>query len=619
MALWWSGIDVKVEVAFSTDPLATTPTWTDVTAFVRRDGFRVFRGKTSEDGSIAPGTATIVLANRDRRFDPDYASSPYNPNVKPMRRIRITATQSSTTYTVFTGFVTSWRNDWTIEDGVSIVQCVDSTWWAANEPLPPSAHAQAVLSFAPALYYSFQDPEFIDDLGPRGLDAASVDSPIAGGLATVDLGNPVGASIALSSTDEDLFAGVGRTFAIADAFEPRAVSFWFSGPLTYVSYRAQARSGLDVYVRDSEIFIEYSHDTDGRSQTSFGGFATGVRVDPTSRHVVVSCDSTNALVYVNGQLRATIALLLVDASLFGDTYNFLATFDNQSTLSHISYYDTTLDSGEVQELWESGFHAYGHPRGEMSGGRINRVLDSSGWPSALRSIDAGRTMQGAYLPAGMRAVEYLRLVAESERGVLFVDVLGRISFRDRVSLVAADSGFTFSDDGATGSIKYDELELDGSTVDTVRNIVTVSYSTVGGITRRDTASITAYGASQLFIDGPTIPNARTASNLAAFELAQRKDPRTRVTSIRSVVRNRTTTANQLEKLLSLELGDIVGVEITPLGVTPQVVKRCIVQGIEHEVDAEQWSVRLYMSPAPTETGWFTVGTSSLGGTDVLLP
>lgn len=101
---------LKVEIAFATDPLAAVPTWTDVSQYVK--GFTTKRGRPHELGRIDTGTATVALDNADRRFDPQNTSSPYSPNVLPLRKCRITLDDGLTAHRVFTGYVERWPMAW---------------------------------------------------------------------------------------------------------------------------------------------------------------------------------------------------------------------------------------------------------------------------------------------------------------------------------------------------------------------------------------------------------------------------------------------------------------------------------------------------------------------------
>lgn len=117
---------ITVEIAFEINPFAVTPTYTDVTAYVR--SIPIIRsGRQNVLTSIEAGEATVVLDNQDRRFDPTYASSPYYPYVAPMRRIRIKAVWSGTTYYLFTGYVEEWPPTWEASNQHSevTIRCVD--------------------------------------------------------------------------------------------------------------------------------------------------------------------------------------------------------------------------------------------------------------------------------------------------------------------------------------------------------------------------------------------------------------------------------------------------------------------------------------------------------------
>src|SRR6266508_1738173 len=95
MATW------TCEVAFASQPLATTPIWTDVSS--RLISVSAVTGRQSELDDWQATSAEVVLDNSDRALDPLNTGSAYYPNVKPRRRIRLQAVSGST-FHVFTGF-----------------------------------------------------------------------------------------------------------------------------------------------------------------------------------------------------------------------------------------------------------------------------------------------------------------------------------------------------------------------------------------------------------------------------------------------------------------------------------------------------------------------------------
>lgn len=86
--------DTKVEVAFNAGvrtPKASR-TWTDVSDYVEfHRGIGITGGRADERSTCDANTASIVVDNSDGRFTPGLASSPYYPNVKIGRPIRVTA------------------------------------------------------------------------------------------------------------------------------------------------------------------------------------------------------------------------------------------------------------------------------------------------------------------------------------------------------------------------------------------------------------------------------------------------------------------------------------------------------------------------------------------------
>jgi hypothetical protein len=125
-----------VQIAFGDPPLTAlaSNTWTDVTAYVVSIHTR--RGRADPLGRVEAGTAQLVLDNSDRRFDPTYASSPYYPNVVPMKKIRISATYLGITYRIYTGYIESWPPDWPGGlDATTTIGCVDAFKYFALKKL----------------------------------------------------------------------------------------------------------------------------------------------------------------------------------------------------------------------------------------------------------------------------------------------------------------------------------------------------------------------------------------------------------------------------------------------------------------------------------------------------
>ncbi len=114
-----------VEIGWdATGPLDTTFTWTDVTSYCR--SFSTKTGRGHEFDTVQAGVASFLFDNSDRRFEPEYASGAYYPNIRPMRPIRIRAVYNSTTYDVWRGYIESFPQEWPAQkDAITRVSAVD--------------------------------------------------------------------------------------------------------------------------------------------------------------------------------------------------------------------------------------------------------------------------------------------------------------------------------------------------------------------------------------------------------------------------------------------------------------------------------------------------------------
>ena len=92
--------------------------------------------------------------------------------------------------------------------------------------------------------------------------------------------------------------------------------------------------------------------------------------------------------------------------------------------------------------------------GQLSGTRINKLLDQVAWPASMRDVDAGLTTLQADPGTQRTTLAACLTVATSEYGAFYVDAAGSFVFQDR-ALTSSSIGATptvFTDTG--GDIKY---------------------------------------------------------------------------------------------------------------------------------------------------------------------
>jgi hypothetical protein len=91
----------------------------------------------------------------------------------------------------------------------------------------------------------------------------------------------------------------------------------------------------------------------------------------------------------------------------------------------------------------------GTSSGQLSGARINNILDAISWPATMRDIDAGLTTMQADPGTARTSLDAMTTVATSEYGALYVNTDGEFVFQDRAVTAGSIGGTvtTFNDDG----------------------------------------------------------------------------------------------------------------------------------------------------------------------------
>jgi hypothetical protein len=71
----------------------------------------------------------------------------------------------------------------------------------------------------------------------------------------------------------------------------------------------------------------------------------------------------------------------------------------------------------------------GASAGDLSGTRINEILDEIDWPQSMRDVDAGLTTLQADPGTNRTALQALTTASESEYGAVYVDATGSLYFK----------------------------------------------------------------------------------------------------------------------------------------------------------------------------------------------
>lgn len=640
---------VTVEMSFSTGPL-DTPSWEeiDVKAVTTKTG------RSARFNEYQPGTAALVVNNREREFDPLHASGPHFGELTPNKRMRVTAVYDGTTYDVFTGFVNGWPQSYAPPSESELtVKATDGLKLLNRMRLPDDQYDVEVLADTPRLWYRFDETSglTIRDSSGNGRDAlGDIDvSSVAGdGLL------PCSANGGVTLDVDPWECAIPREHLAFD-FDPITVEFWFQcdrPPQT------EGVNGIIAGVSDVfgpglslDIFVNYT-DEDGSTfgAPTPGGYvwfgiiqaqpslafrqvvASQAVCDGVPHHIMFTRSGSTLKAYVDGIDRTSTAVPI-------GTYT--ATTGNRTSinlgygwdkwagassprLDEFAIYDTALSQADAVRHYEAGAILWD---GDLTGERLERVLDVVGWPAGDRDLDTGQAVLGpARWDPDTKALAYGRLLEATEQGTLYIDHRdgGKLRFRSRHAALASTestvSQATFTDElGDDTNVHYSGIEIDYDETEIV-NSVTVNW--VGGsVTVTDATSVADNGEQTLTIS-TLLEDPAEAVGLGEWVVSHLKDPKVRVRSITVKATGRRPGSTQAdttwEQVLGRKFGDRVTVIRHPQGVGDPIETDVIIDGIDHQIGGvgaaggiNTWTTRFSCTPAETFTYW-VLGTSELG-------
>jgi hypothetical protein len=172
----------------------------------------------------------------------------------------------------------------------------------------------------------------------------------------------------------------------------------------------------------------------------------------------------------------------------------------------------------------------GAAAGDLSGTRINQILDEIDWPASMRDIDAGLTTVQADPGTTRTALAALTTCTQSEYGAFYVDADGEFIFQDR-AVTAGSIGGTptvFADDGS--GITYANVAWILNDV-LVFNKATITRAGGTAQVATNSASIDKYFLHSYFLDGLLMQTDAVALDYAQAYVASRAETSIRCDAI----------------------------------------------------------------------------------------
>jgi len=583
-----------VEIAFTDGPYVVSPTWTDVTSYVR--GMEISRGTNDDWNLVADGLANVVLSNRDRRFDPFNASGPYFGNLLPRRQIRIRATSGGTTYDVFRGFIAGWPPEWTDAgyDSTVTLSCFDALQLLGSSSLPANWADQYIRTLSPRHYYPLEEPVspgqnvVATDYGSYP-QALTVTNPVPETNLGQGLSEAMELTSALTTIDATTF-GTNCTVSLWSNYGRGNI--FYVGRFTFSLYLDTADDRYTCQIIDSATSTQYFH-------KSTAQFTPG---SPFMFTVVFDASTLGATLYINGSVitkTVTSSAIAVPLSgeglaLFGGVYQQLLVFHYQLSAAQIR---AIYDYSEALFL-------------ETTAARVNRIIAETPFSSSLVSTpNPPAATVLAITDNAPTASSELANVAYSEYGQLFVNKAGVVTMFRQGQIFSQtksiQSQVTYGQGGIPIGTEV-QLQYDA---DSMRNVANVEMTGGAVYIKTNTTSISTYGEAEEYVS-TQVSNLGDASDVAENIVPRGSFVYPKASPVQVVLSPDGTWASTL----GLELWERFTLVVAPPTgsaiSTPMLLTR-----ISHSVTPERWSTTVEGSAR--WAALFILNQSRLGGTDLL--
>jgi len=448
--------DVKVEIAFNAGYItpAASRTWTDVSQYVElRDLVKIVYGRTDESTRADANRLDLTLDNTDGRFTAGKVGSPYYPNVKIGRPIKVTVTPVGGAPSIrFLGYVDEWPTAWAQgTDAYAKADIAASSRIARlgfDTELQGALDEQVLLG-DPDAYYPMNEP----DTATAAADSTSQSPPLMplGIGAAPTFGAPAGLQDP-DRTGVQFTSGkylrtlIGPTLSTAgagvlvEAFTIVQLNNVGIFELTENTYSNYYEVGNDVSIQ---------HVGDGRVEALFGGsdygltvmspaYAAGTRLHVAARLYVSGANQVGEL-FINGVSVGTDTTPhTVDAAPQYLWAGHAPFGTGTSVVSNIVINAALADLPARASVGVAGFD------GDTASARIIRYATFAGIDPAEVNADAGTAPVSPIETQGRTAIDAMRAVEITEGGVLHDARDNTLRFRGRAARYNTTTALTVS-------------------------------------------------------------------------------------------------------------------------------------------------------------------------------
>jgi hypothetical protein len=252
--------------------------------------------------------------------------------------------------------------------------------------------------------------------------------------------------------------------------------------------------------------------------------------------------------------------------------------------------------------------------GQLSGTRINKILNQISWPTSMRDIDAGQSTMQADPGTARTSLQAMQNVELSEYGSLYVDASGKFVFQDRAFTTSSVNAtpVVFADDGSAIGY-FNAVWLLNDVL--IYNSAQITRS--GGTTQSasNQASIDKYFIHSYNQQNLLMETDASALSYAQAYVASRAETTTRCDAITLDLYTDNYDAG-ITAALDLDFFDPVTITTTQPG-SSALTKTLQVFGVAHSITPNSWKTT-FTTLEPIIDG-FIIGTTLYGvlGVNVL--
>ena len=275
--------------------------------------------------------------------------------------------------------------------------------------------------------------------------------------------------------------------------------------------------------------------------------------------------------------------------VFSGFITSFSTSTPQSSVGDVVY--TTIQAVDAQRLAQNAqiSTVAGTSAGQLTGARINNLLDAISWPATMRDIDAGLTTVQADPGTARTALQACQTIETTEFGAFYVDASGSFVFQDRsvTSSSVAATPVVFNDNGTA----IDYFNATWVTNDTlVYNEANITATGLATQTASDAASIAKYFLHSYNQQNLLMQDTATALNYAQAYVASRAETSVRCDEIQLDLYTANYNAGIIAAL-DLDYFDPVTITTNQPGSTT-LTKTLQVFGKSMEITPNSWRVKM---------------------------